>query len=437
MQKKLIALAIAGLSGAAFAQSNVTIYGVADASFESVSASGASTIGTAATNGNSYASRTRLATNSSLIGFKGAEALGNGMNAIWQVENQISLDGNALLTNTQSMGNGWNTRDTYVGLTGSGGTFLAGYISTPQRSTAAKFDLMPGATGSGSSLNIIGRVNTGAVYAAAAGGAVANTFGTTTAAALGLTAASSNIGTIFRSQAIAYVSPSFGGFNGAIAYVPNENRDNVAAAGLAKRNPGGWNVAANYDQGPLAVSLTYLKLTDIGALPAAVASNTGAAFSGKENHKNWILGAKYNVGQGTTVSFMYDNFKGALGLAGGSDATIKRNNYYLGVKQDFGNSNLVFTYMKAGDNKVGGVAAAAGRDFGNDGASFVSLRYGYNFTKRTTLYGIYTKVTNKANGNYDFSGIDQALPSGTGGGNGVINAGADPQVVGVGIRHTF
>ncbi|TBR14579.1 MAG: porin, partial [Rugosibacter sp.] len=34
MQKKLIALAIAGLSSAAFAQTNVTIYGVADASFD-------------------------------------------------------------------------------------------------------------------------------------------------------------------------------------------------------------------------------------------------------------------------------------------------------------------------------------------------------------------------------------------------------------------
>ena len=43
MQKKIIALAIAGLaSTAAFAQTNVTIYGVADATFDSVKATGSS-----------------------------------------------------------------------------------------------------------------------------------------------------------------------------------------------------------------------------------------------------------------------------------------------------------------------------------------------------------------------------------------------------------
>ena len=34
MQKKIVALAVAGLSTAAFAQTNVTIYGVADATFD-------------------------------------------------------------------------------------------------------------------------------------------------------------------------------------------------------------------------------------------------------------------------------------------------------------------------------------------------------------------------------------------------------------------
>ncbi len=41
MQKKVIALAIAGLaSTAAFAQTNVTIYGVADVGFANVNAAG-------------------------------------------------------------------------------------------------------------------------------------------------------------------------------------------------------------------------------------------------------------------------------------------------------------------------------------------------------------------------------------------------------------
>lgn len=425
MQKKFIALAVAGLvSGAAFAQSNVQIYGVADASFESVSASGASS-------GTGYASRNRIATNSSLIGFKGAEALGNGLTTIWQIENQVALDGpSATTTNTQTMANGWNTRDTYVGLTGGFGTVLAGYISTLQRSTAAKFDLMPGATGSGSSLNMIGRVNVGGVYAAATG--VANTFG-----ASALSGGQNNIGTIFRSQAVAYITPTFSGFNAAVAYVPNENRDNTAAsANSVSRNPSGWNVSGNYDNGPLAVSLAYLRLNDIGS--GQTAANT--TFNGAEKHNAWLLGASYAITPDTKVSFMYDRYDGSLGLtpaAGSGEASIKRNGYYLGIKQGFGASDVTLVYMKNGDNSVSGLNAAAGKAFGDDGAQAVSLRYAYNASKRTQFYAIYTEILNKTNGNYDFSGIDPVAPGGTGGGNGVVNAGADPRVIGVGIRHSF
>jgi predicted porin len=76
MQKKLIALAVAGLaSTGAFAQANVTVYGVADASFDVVRTSNAV---------NELGNTTRVSTNSSLIGFKGAEALGNGLTAVFQ-----------------------------------------------------------------------------------------------------------------------------------------------------------------------------------------------------------------------------------------------------------------------------------------------------------------------------------------------------------------
>ncbi len=413
MQKKLIALAVAGLASAgAFAQSNVTIYGVADGSFESVAA------------GNGYASRTRLATNSSLIGFKGTENLGNGLKAIFQVENQISLDGpTGATTNTQTMGNGWNTRDTFVGLTGGFGAVLAGYLSTPQRSTAVRYDLMPGATGSGSILNMIGRVNIGGAYQGAGIG-TGNTFGNNN-----ITASANNIGTIFRSQSVTYVSPVVNGFNGVLTYIPNENRDNSAAAGGTKRNPNGWNAAANYSNGPLNLSLAYLKLTDLGT-----GASTTSTFNGEEDHANWLLGASYDFSPSTKVSFMYDNYKGKLGRDGGlADLTVKRNAWYLAGKQSFGANDLIVAYMRNDDNKVSGVSG----DFGNTGAQALSIRLAHNFSKRTQAYAIYTQIKNEANAVYDFNGIDPALVSGTGGGNGTIGAGADPRVLGVGVRHTF
>lgn len=423
MQKKLIALAVAGLASAgAFAQSNVTIYGVADGSFESVSANGASS-------GTGYASRTRIATNSSLIGFKGTEDLGNGLKAMFQVENQISLDGpSSTTTNSQSMGNGWNTRDTFVGLSGGFGAVLAGYVSTPQRSTAAKYDLMPGATGSGSSLNMIGRVNLGGVTQGALG--TTNNFGASTAVGGGQSV-TNNVGTIFRSQALAYVTPVFNGFNGVIAYVPNENRDNTATGTGYKRNQYAWNAAANYANGPINVSLAYLKLNDIGAISAI--GGAGAPFSGDQNHTNWLLGASYDLSPSTKVSFMYDNFKGKLGLSAGGEVEVKRNAFYLAGKQSFGANEIVLAYMKNGDNKVSGLAG----NFGNSGAQAWSLRLAHNFSKRTQAYAIYTQIKNESNAVYDFNAIDSVAPAGTGGGVGTLNAGADPRVLGVGVRHNF
>src|ERR1017187_10704872 len=92
MQKKLIALAIAGLSSVAFAQPNVTVYGVADVSIESVGANGAksgtSESGTNANLGNSA----RVNSNSSYIGFKGTEDLGNGLKALFQFETGFAAD---------------------------------------------------------------------------------------------------------------------------------------------------------------------------------------------------------------------------------------------------------------------------------------------------------------------------------------------------------
>ncbi|HPB90371.1 MAG TPA: porin, partial [Rugosibacter sp.] len=78
MQKKLIALALASLSSAAFADAtNVTIYGVADATFDVIRVSD---------NANNTPNFNRVSTNGSHIGFRGTENLGNGLSAIFQFE---------------------------------------------------------------------------------------------------------------------------------------------------------------------------------------------------------------------------------------------------------------------------------------------------------------------------------------------------------------
>ncbi|MBK7685504.1 MAG: porin [Rhodocyclaceae bacterium] len=77
MQKKIIALAIAGLaSSAAFAQTNVTVYGKIDMSYEHSSGTGGSKT-TGINSGGHDGSR---------LGFRGEEALGGGMKAIFGLE---------------------------------------------------------------------------------------------------------------------------------------------------------------------------------------------------------------------------------------------------------------------------------------------------------------------------------------------------------------
>ncbi|MBK8118055.1 MAG: porin [Sulfuritalea sp.] len=85
MQKKVIALAVAGLvSGSAFAQSNVTIYGLVDVGVTYVTADGKNS-GWAIDNGLLSGSR---------LGFKGQEDLGNGLKAIFTLEYMLQPDAN-------------------------------------------------------------------------------------------------------------------------------------------------------------------------------------------------------------------------------------------------------------------------------------------------------------------------------------------------------
>ncbi|MDR3221457.1 MAG: porin, partial [Candidatus Accumulibacter sp.] len=77
MQKKIIALAVAGLvSGAAFAQSNVTVYGRADASYAYSKTDFKKFQGVENGLG--------IGGGSSRLGFMGEEALGNGLKALFK-----------------------------------------------------------------------------------------------------------------------------------------------------------------------------------------------------------------------------------------------------------------------------------------------------------------------------------------------------------------
>src|SRR5712691_5423290 len=87
MKLKPITHACMGLlaaPAAALAQSQVQIYGTLNADIESVKANGAA--------GTNFSSRSRVTSNSSNIGFRGAEDLGQGLSAFFQVESGVNID---------------------------------------------------------------------------------------------------------------------------------------------------------------------------------------------------------------------------------------------------------------------------------------------------------------------------------------------------------
>ena len=118
MKKTLISLAVlAAASGSAFAQSNVTVFGIMDAGI--VSEHGGK-------NGNVTKVSSGVA-NASRIGFKGTEDLGGGLSAVFLLEGGIKGD-----TGESDVSGSIFQRQAYVGLVSkSAGTLTLGRQYTP------------------------------------------------------------------------------------------------------------------------------------------------------------------------------------------------------------------------------------------------------------------------------------------------------------------
>lgn len=237
MQKKLIALAIAGLaSSAAFAQSNVQIYGIADVGLISLSTSneGANAI-------KSHRGVDSGMLSGSRIGFKGTEDLGNGLKAIFTLEYALNLD------DTAGIG---DARQEFLGLTGGFGTAVAGRLQTPAYDHVVKYNAL-----SGTAVSPQDQVTR-------------RTYG----------AGISHADRV--DNAIAYISPNLSGVTLKAAYsFVGENKD---VEGDGRR--GAYVLSADYENGPIAVGAVYRRLGDL--------SNNGDNSGNKE----WGLGGSYDFG---------------------------------------------------------------------------------------------------------------------------------------------
>ena len=197
MKKSLIALAVLAASGAAMAQSSVTMYGVADLSLAKSNGVSAQMSGNGVmNNGNSR------------LGVRGVEDLGGGLKASFNFEQGINAESGATDAAT------WQ-RNAYLALSGGFGRFQMGRSLNPSFWGVAAWEL----TGT-------------ANYSA-----VANQFG--------FAGGPSRNNSMFM-----YTTPNMGGFSGTLGYIakPDNGGNAKVDANLI------------YANGPVAVALSYFKV---------------------------------------------------------------------------------------------------------------------------------------------------------------------------------
>ncbi len=268
MKKSLLALAVLAASGAAFAQSSVTLYGVAD-----LGISKANNGGKVQMTGNGFANN-----GNSRFGLRGVEDLGGGLNAFFNVEAGVNAEnGNTdIAATTVKLATGETVvtgasattfqRAAYAGLRGGFGEIRLGRGLTLGWAAMANYEL----TGT-------------ANYSAPA-----NAFGFT--------------GGTRQNSEIRYTSPKFGGASVGLGY--------VLAADTAN-NKAKLDLAAMYNAGPVAASVAYSKA------------------SGGE--RSYMLGGSYNLGVAKIAAGYYDPAGAAKGFSVGAGANFGAASVVLDV----------------------------------------------------------------------------------------------------------
>ena len=406
MQKKIIALAVAGLSTAAFAQTNVTIYGVAD-----VSAQGTNVSQHVATTSNIQGNVFTLKNNSSLLGFKGTEALGNGVNALFQMESNIGLTGQATGTGVSAgttSAAGWGQlRDSYVGASTKYGTVLGGFLSTPYRSALNSFDVMPGATGDGRIENSMGRLQ----YSAGSGGVT------------GAATAGSALASSIRATAIAYAMPTMYGFNGAIAYTGSNNTMNNQAYGSAPNLRSGLSFNLGWDGYGVGIKGAFSQF--------GYDNSTGAGAPSIQGYTSYLLGAQYTGVPGLKLATVYGRNTIGTNANGASTAAAQKgsnNQIWVGASYRFGNNEPRLSYQNT--SNVSGMNDPTSTNLyaSQTGNKQWTANWGYYLSKRTQVYGIVSVIGNNAN---------STLNMGSGGTSVTLSGGQNVTTYGMGMRTNF
>lgn len=406
MKKKQIALAaLSALAGAAYAQSNVQIYGIVDAGVAYTTKAAAPTA-TAPTRTGSRTAVDSGLLQASRFGFRGTEDLGGGLKAQFALEGGIAIDNGTSTQNGALFG-----RRSIVGLVGENfGNLQVGRRKDFTDEIAEPYSsITPFGT-------FITRVH-------------ANNL--------------DRIGGNRANNMIYYSTPTFGGFRANVSYGFGETAGSTSTGESlgfgANYNNGPFGIGFGYWQSKLGtVTATANSSSDQGATSAAGCNTVGLGTPGDTCIKTWIVGSRYKMGN-VMVRGSYSQVKQPLVTAAGTAAP----NFVTAFTRAAGSGQ----FTPGGSNNSDASIIDLGVDYWVGStwklkASYIQSRYDftgtapdgkldqittgaeYYLSKRTTVFG--TLAHMRASRMYS-PGIIGAAP------------GADNSTtaLGIGVRHTF
>jgi len=321
MQKKLIALAVAGLvSGGAFAQSSVTISGLFRVSVDQYKLTD--------TGAASYSAENRVSDNSSILFIRGKEDMGNGSYADFQMDNRFSPDMGAFAA----------SGNTNIGIGGKWGALHLGRQDLHYGTMLESYK-------SYTLLNILGN----GIFAQVNGTTVAN--GTRTP------------------NVVFYDSPNMSGFGVRVAYSTNAAGSEGSGLNDGSKN-GAWNADLKYVNGPIKAGYSYWNSKPEGGVGAEQRGDTvqfGYAFpmglkagvgynksrltaAGVEHSRNaWIVPVSYEFGA-SQVNATYAKAGNTSNTAGSTGAKAWTLGYGYSLSK---RTNVGVTYSRLDNDAAG------------------------------------------------------------------------------------
>ena len=337
MKKTLIALA-AFAAVSSFAQSTVTLFGGADLNFRSVE-----------TGVNKFSGMSQDGIYSSRLGVMGTEDLGGGLKANFHFEGALTPDDGSSKGLTFQ-------RKSIIGVSGNFGEVRLGRDYTPAF-TVLGFDPF-GTNGVGSAGNLMfSTIASGTSGVSTFVAAQASSTAAASVTAVGVNAADPSV--VRANNGLAYYSPSFSGVTVAAMY-----GFGVENANVAKDQAKVTSVKIAYANGPVSV--------------AYANQQTKGGFAATDNQK-WttnVIGASYDF-QVAKAHFI--NREDKLSIPTGEGKLTTR---LFGVSAPVGALTLKASYITKTTDTVD-----AGKQIAFGGV--------YDLSKRTAVYGTYSKLTNE------------------------------------------